>query len=238
MPSVTLTLKKGVSFMTLIVFDSKALVTDSLGMAKFGDQDRMSYQANKILLNASGTVAMAYCGEARPDLIDKWYFKHVEARLVMAELIEIRVETPGNSDIIGKAIKTLADITAKMPHSPAEFNSGIAISRNHAFQFALGEEFKDITYDKYNGSGCHLDTYWMLRQAGWPVARVMEKISSVSAFVGGALNVQLMSALAEPDILDYCMQIIGAGQYNDLTMRDLTLRALVKKPGRKNRKAK
>lgn len=220
--------------MTIIVFDQKSLITDSLGIMTFDNGNRMSYHATKIHYNEERTVAFAYCGKMHPSYLNKWFARHFEAQLVLADLIELEVNDP--QPIVRKAVRALRNIIAELPFSPQELAHGIGISQNQAVQFTADGGY-GITEDRFNGSGCYTETYWLMRQAGWTPAKAMAKIADSSTLCGGALNIQPQDSLNRPDILDYCHQLMSEEKYKGWTFEDLRLRAFVEKPARKTRKA-
>ncbi len=219
--------------MTIIVYDQNALITDSYGVMEFTCGAWTSYQTNKIHVNKSGTVAMAYCGEAHDDVINDWFFKHVEAHFALIDLTDLMNKT--SEDVVSKVIRALEVILEKLPSSPAKFNSGIAISRSYALQFNKNG-FKPIMHQKFNGEGVAVDAYWLMRRAGMSPAVALEKISQISSVVGGGLNMHLQSSLQEMDFKDYSLQIIGAENYEDLLVKDLTMRALQPKTAKRKGK--
>ncbi len=220
--------------MTIIVYDQKSLITDSLGIMVFDNTNRLSYHATKIHYNEHRTVAFAYCGKMHPSYLNDWFARHYEAELVLAELLAVEIANP--QPIIRKAIRGIRNVIEGMMFSPKELAHGIGISRNQAVQFTQDGSY-GIGEDLFNGSGCYTEAYWMMRQAGWTPAKAMGKIADTSPLCGGAVNIQPQAALNEPDILDYCQQIIEGSGNEDLTFSQLRLRALPVKPVKKTRKA-
>lgn len=216
--------------MTIIVYDQKSLITDSRGIAEFGDARSLAYHAPKIILNESRTVALAYCGQTQPDWLNQWFLRHAEMALVRSLMVEVRNDHPDN-DVITKAMNQARTIADAIPFPAKDLMTGIAISQHHAVSIGSGE-VNDITENHYNGAGCYLDSYWLMRAAGSSVAQTMQRLNEYSNLVGGDIQMQLQSDLADFDMMDYVMQINATGDYKDITFSELRLRALAARPSK------
>lgn len=222
--------------MTIIVYDQKSLITDSRGMALFGDGRSLAYSAPKIHFNEGRTVALAYCGETHPEWLNKWFLTHAEMALAISLMMDVRSDNPLDG-LVKKALRQARNIAESIPFPPKDFINGIAISRDHAVRLDASGP-KDITEDNYNGFGCYTDSYWLMRSAGFSVARAMQTLNECSNLVGGEIHMQPQSGLAEFDIMDYLAQINASGDYKDITFQELRLRAKKPSAPSKAKKAK
>lgn len=209
--------------MTIIVYDNEALITDSYGLVRFSDVDRLGYYTNKIHYNESRTLALAYSGETRSDSDNKWLFRCLEIQAVLCDMEDLYAVT--GEPIVRKLIESLLNVQEHIKIKPHKNNSGIAITRDFAIQFD-SSGYRDITGRKYLGEGAEVEAYWTLRAAGRTPAQAMQKLDEVSQLCGGPINMQLQSGLAKPDVQKYCTSFIEKDEINMEFIKNIRLEAL------------
>lgn len=217
--------------MTIIVYDNKSLITDSLTMVvNDATADHFSYHSNKIRYNASRTVAFAYPGETMSAEINEWMMRHAEAELAYAYMQADRTRYGEKITMAAKYLDGFDKFISLLPFPPSKDGQGIAISKHEAVQFGSAGK-SVVTNSLFIGTGCYLEAYWMLRASGMRPVPVMNRLSQIGKLVGGPINIQRQQDLNDPDYERYVKDLFDGVKY-----KDLNLHAVPKTPT--NRKAK
>lgn len=217
--------------MTIIVYDNKSLITDSLTMVvNDATADHFSYHSNKIRYNASRTVAFAYPGETMSAEINEWMMRHAEAELVHACMQTGKAKYGEKLTVVSKFLDGLEELISELPCLPSKDGQGIAISKHEAIQFGSAGK-SVVTNSLFIGTGCYLEAYWMLRASGMHPVPIMNRLSQIGKLVGGPINIQRQQDLNDPDYERYVKDLFDGVKY-----KDLNLHAVPKTPT--NRKAK
>lgn len=217
--------------MTIIVYDNKSLITDSLTMVVNEDTaDQFSYHSNKIRYNASRTVAFAYPGVTMSAEINTWMMRHAEAELVYACMQAGKAKYGEKLTVVSKFLDGLEELISELPCPPSKDGQGIAISKHEAIQFGSAGK-SVVTNSLFVGTGCYLEAYWMLRASGMHPVPIMNRLSQIGKLVGGPINIQRQQDLNDPDYERYVQDL-----FNGVKYKDLNLHAVPKTPT--NRKAK